>query len=145
MTCKYLKLLNGEGIIATIQNSEDWYNQQFVQAINPLILASIKVPKLGYVVEKFMFLPWMSITDEATVTIPVRNIVAIVDVRKEIQEKYEFYINESEEEITEEQEISDNEMDDVLDSTMEQLFNLINEDNDTEEEENGKSDRRIIH
>jgi hypothetical protein len=149
MFCKFLKLTNGENIIATTEDEcTTFKDKEFLQVTDPVQVGTIRMPKGNMVIESYVLQPWIRLAKENIVNIHVHNIVATVDLPEDAQAQYYDFIQTSgkisftsgdgQAEAEEMEEQLEEEQNDLLSS----IF-----DSD-EEEDNGHTARtrtRIIH
>lgn len=137
MFYKFIRLVNGENILATTDDScEDFSNRSAIEIHNPVLINSVRFPRNGYIVEAHVFTQWIAGAETEQVILPTKNIVVAVNAKENIAEQYKEYLtNMLSDNYENESEISFNELEDN------------EEDYDSEEEEtnNEPETRRIIH
>lgn len=142
MFCKFIKLTNGENIIAYTEDScETFKDKEFLEVHNPILVGLVRFPRNGIIMESHMFMPWIAASSSESVKIPISSILVTTDVRDNIAKQYDTFINkviiEDAEEDEEGIELSDEE-------DVEDFFSMFTEESETEEDDNS-SNRRTIH
>lgn len=130
MFCKYLKLANGEDIIVTTEDNCDTFNdKEFLEVYNPVLINVMRFTRGPALVESFVMLPWIKMGKVESVKIPVKNIVAAVDVQKLAEDQYYSYLHNSPGDLD---ESNIDEVDDFIDEM-------------SNEEDNDGNDTRTLH
>lgn len=142
MFCKFIKLTNGENIIAYTEDScETFKDKEFLEVHNPILVGLVRFPRNGIIMESHMFMPWIAASSSESIKIPISSILVTTDVRDNIAKQYDTFINkviiEDAEEDEEGIELSDEE-------DVEDFFSMFTEESETEEDDNS-SNRRTIH
>lgn len=142
MFCKFIKLTNGENIIAYTEDScETFKDKEFLEVHNPILVGLVRFPRNGIIMESHMFMPWIAASSSESIKIPISSILVTTDVRDNIAKQYDTFINkviiEDAEEDEEGIELSD-------DEDVEDFFSMFTEESETEEDDNS-SNRRTIH
>ena len=149
MHCKFLKLTNGEDIIVqTDDTCESLNNKEFISVIDPVLIASMRIPRGPMVIETYIMQPWIKMAKADVVQIPTKNIVVAVDVHEMAEKQYLQYVEESNnrkvleeatEDETEEEELTEEE-------AFDQLMQSMREDSDEEDDGNPRTKvRRTLH
>ena len=149
MHCKFLKLTNGEDIIVqTDDTCESLNKKEFISVIDPVLIASMRIPRGPMVIETYIMQPWIKMAKADVVQIPTKNIVVAVDVHEMAEKQYLQYIEESNsrnvleeatEDETEEEELTEEE-------AFDQLMQSMREDSDEEDDGNPRTKvRRTLH
>lgn len=149
MHCKFLKLTNGEDIIVqTDDTCESLNKKEFISVIDPVLIASMRIPRGPMVIETYIMQPWIKMAKADVVQIPTKNIVVAVDVHEMAEKQYLQYVeesnnrnvlNESTEDETEEEELTEEE-------AFDQLMQSMREDSDEEDDGNPRTKvRRTLH
>lgn len=149
MHCKFLKLTNGEDIIVqTDDTCESLNNKEFISVIDPVLIASMRIPRGPMVIETYIMQPWIKMAKADVVQIPTKNIVVAVDVHEMAEKQYLQYVEESNnrkvlsdstEDETEEEELTEEE-------AFNQLMQSMREDSDEEDDGNPRTKvRRTLH
>lgn len=142
MFCKFIKLTNGENIIAYTEDScETFKDKEFLEVHNPILVGLVRYPRNGIIMESHMFMPWIAASSSESIKIPVASILVTTNVRDNIAKQYDTFINkviiEDAEEDEEGIELGDEE-------DIEDFFSMFTEESETEEDDNS-SNRRTIH
>lgn len=142
MFCKFIKLTNGENIIAYTEDScETFKDKEFLEVHNPILVGLVRYPRNGIIMESHMFMPWIAASSSESIKIPISSILVTTDVRDNIAKQYDTFINkviiEDAEEDEEGIELGDEE-------DIEDFFSMFTEESETEEDDNS-SNRRTIH
>ena len=148
MHCKFIKLTNGEDIIVqTDDTCESLNNKEFISVIDPVLIASMRIPRGPMVIETYIMQPWIKMAKADVVQIPTKNIVVAVDVHEMAEKQYLQYVEESnnrnvinstaeeetEEELTEEE-------------AFDEFMQMIREDSDEEDDGNPRTKTgRTLH
>lgn len=149
MHCKFLKLTNGEDIIVqTDDTCESLNKKEFISVIDPVLIASMRIPRGPMVIETYIMQPWIKMAKADVVQIPTKNIVVAVDVHEMAEKQYLQYVEESNnrnvleeatEDETEEEELTEEE-------AFDQLMQSMREDSDEEDDGNPRTKvRRTLH
>ena len=149
MHCKFLKLTNGEDIIVqTDDTCESLNKKEFISVIDPVLIASMRIPRGPMVIETYIMQPWIKMAKADVVQIPTKNIVVAVDVHEMAEKQYLQYVEESNnrnvleeatEDETEEEELTEEE-------AFDQLMQTMREDSDEEDDGNPRTKvRRTLH
>lgn len=137
MHCKFLKLTNGEDIIVqTDDTCESLNKKEFISVIDPVLIASMRIPRGPMVIETYIMQPWIKMAKADVVQIPTKNIIVAVDVHEMAEKQYLQYVEESNsrnvisettEDLTEEEELTE-------EDAFEQLMQAIHDDSDEEDD-----------
>jgi hypothetical protein len=93
MFCKFLKLTNGESIIATTDDEcSSFKDKEFIQVTDPVQVGTIRMPRGNMIIESYVLQPWIRLAKENVVNIHVQNIVATVDLPEDAQLQYYEFI-----------------------------------------------------
>lgn len=95
--CKYFKLINGENIIVTTDNDCKQFKQHtFINIINPVQLAVMKILNGPMVVESMTLQPWIKVANDDVIEVPTECILLITDLKEEAVEQYKMFLVEYE-------------------------------------------------
>lgn len=143
MFCKFIKLTNGDNIIAYTEDScETFKDQEFVEVHHPIQVGLVRYPRNGVIMESHMFMPWIAASSSESIKIPVASILVTTDVRDNIAKQYDIFINKV---IIEDAEDGDEEGIELSDEEdIEDFFSMFTEESETEEDDS-TSNRRTIH
>ena len=141
MYCKLLKLTNGENIIVTTDdNCETFKDKEFIDVVDPVEIATLRIPQGQTLVESYIFRPWMRLAASDLMRIPTRNIIVAADLHENARVQYEEYLNTTSEETLDlQQEVQlteEEQFEDFLDQVL---------SNEEEDEDGNRSDTRTVH
>ena len=140
MEVKYIKLVNGEEIIAEIENN----NAIFFTVHNPIALQVVKFTQGDSVIETFVMQPWLKIAKTQTTQLPISNIIAMSDVIDVAVKQYHKFV---------EKKLNNYDVTDVLDEDgdfiddyddLEQYFQTVDNEADSDYD-NRQPTRKTIH
>jgi hypothetical protein len=140
MQCKFLKLTNGEDVIAMV--SDDYLpgaTISFIQIQDPVLIRSARFPRGNMVIETYIMQPWIKISKSNIMVIPTSSILTAVDITDSAVEQYnEFLQMKHDQEFQESQEASPEALSesDILQQLMEAV-SARDELYDEEEEDDG--------
>lgn len=135
MQCKFLKLTNGDDVIAMV--SDDYLpgaTISFIQIQDPVLISSARFPRGNMIVETYLMQPWIKMSRSNIMVIPTTSILTAVDITDSAQEQYNDFLqmqNSDEEDVTERLSGSD-----ILQQIMEAVA-ARDELYDEEEEDDG--------
>jgi len=135
MQCKFLKLTNGDDVIAMV--SDDYLpgaTISFIQIQDPVLISSARFPRGNMIVETYLMQPWIKMSRSNIMVIPTTSILTAVDITDSAQEQYNDFLqmqNSGEEDVTERLSGSD-----ILQQIMEAVA-ARDELYDEEEEDDG--------
>lgn len=135
MQCKFLKLTNGDDVIAMV--SDDYLpgaTISFIQIQDPVLISSARFPRGNMIVETYLMQPWIKMSRSNIMIIPTTSILTAVDITDSAQEQYNDFLqmqNSDEEDVTERLSGSD-----ILQQIMEAVA-ARDELYDEEEEDDG--------
>ena len=146
MQCKYIKLSNGDDIIAQTEDLCDTLDdKEFINITHPVLISPIRFPRGVQIFETYIMKPWIKMAKYDIVHLPTRNIIVVVDVDEHAEDQYMKFVDESAE--TPEYD-TDNYDNNFEEQTVEDLFNSLGSENE-EEEDDGQSGttstRRTFH
>ena len=146
MHCKFLKLTNGDDIIVqTDDTCESLNSKEFINVVDPVLIASIRIPRGPLVLETYTMQPWIKMAKADVVQIPTRSIVVAVDVHDMAEKQYLQYVEESNsrnlltetaEEETEQEEMTEEE---AFDEFMQMLHDSDEEDDGNPRPKTGRT------
>lgn len=146
MYCKFLKLINGDNLIVTTDDDcKTFKGKEFINCVDPVQVGTLRFPRGSMIVESYVLQPWIKMSIDDLVQIPVSSIVVAVDVQDSAFNQYKKYIEEysnindlnsyDQLEFDKEHEAFDDFLDAVLGS-----------DNEEEEDDRiGRADNRTLH
>ena len=95
MYCKYIKLTNGEDILATTDDDcKTFEGKEFLSIVDPVLITTFKYPRGEMVVERYVMQPWIRMASDDLIRIPTKSIVLAVDVKDTTFDQYVEYIEE---------------------------------------------------
>ena len=140
MFCKYLKLINGENLIVTTDDDcQTFKGKEFLNCVDPVQVGTIKFPRGSMVIESYVLQPWIKMSIDDVVQIPVSSIVVAVDVQELAFKQYKKFVEEYanlDTELLDASEFSEDEdFQDFLDT-------VLGSDNEEDEDDRiGRADR----
>lgn len=134
MHCKFIKLINGDDIVAhTMEDCEDLSSINYITVIDPIMIALVRIPRGTTYLETYVMRPWVKFSKSDTIKIPTRNIVLTTDVHELVEEQYLKYLEDT---ISREASKQESEVDhDSPEPTQETLEDFIRRLGDITEEE----------
>lgn len=142
MQCKCIKLVNGENIIVSTEETEEAYlDKQYIEVNDPVLIGSFRFPRMGKIIETHVFTPWLTVSAERKVKIPTKNIMAVTGVKEMIAKQYVLYVSNEEQELDFEE--SGDEED--LSEEIENFISAMTEGDETDEGETKEDDTRTYH
>lgn len=94
MQYKFLKLTNGEDIIAMV--SDEFMaatTASHVQIQDPVLISSARFPRGEMIVETYLMQPWIKLSRSNVVVIPSVSIIAAVDITDSAIEQYNDFLD----------------------------------------------------
>lgn len=93
--CKFIKLSNGEDIIAVTNNDcKDFKSEKIIVVNDPVLIRTIKIARDSYLMESFTMQPWIKLAKERTIEIPTESIIVAVDIDDMVYEQYTTFLTE---------------------------------------------------
>ena len=127
---KLLKLVNGENIVcSTDDDCSNLRSKASVFVCDPVLVTPVRVPRGLRIVESYVMTPWISITDEKIFEIATDQILVATDVKEHFKENYISYIDDTNQQQTEEKTK-------LEDSVQEMLHSALNRNTNESVEEN---------
>ena len=145
---KFLKLITGEGIICTTDDScDDWYDRKTISILNPVTINSIKLPKEDMIIESYLMYPWLSFTQDTVIEIPTSKIMVILDIKPGLIKNYLDYIMNKNQDSSEEysNEFTDEEIDEIMDNLEEGMEQYEESDQEESVGRGNRRSNRILH
>ena len=142
MQCKCIKLINGESIIAKVDDEGEVSSiGDYVEVMDPVLIGSFRFPKMGQIIETHIFTPWLSVSSDQKIKIPTKNIMVVAGVKEIIAKQYILYISNVEEDVDFEETGEEEDLSDELDIYMSSMIEGVEQ----EESEEQTNDTRILH
>lgn len=142
MFCKYLKLINGENLIVTTDDDcKTFKGKEFLNCVDPVQVGTIKFPRGSMVIESYVLQPWIKMSVDDVVQIPVRSIVVAVDVQDMAFKQYKKFVEEYANLDTELQEALDYEDQQDFEDFIDSVLGSDNEEED--DDRTGRADRTL--
>lgn len=114
---KFLKLSNGEDIIATTDsNCENFKEKKSIFVYDPVLINTIKLAQGPYMIETFTMQPWIKLAKDDIMEIPTESIVVAVDIDDKVVTQYEMFLNEYNNPSQELNQVEGEELDDLYDT-----------------------------
>jgi len=140
---KFLKLNNGENIICATDIEKDYFDNKSIHVIDPVIVHSIRIPRMGMIVETFIMKYWIPFSKDNVAEIQTSSISAIFDPDEKFIEQYELFI--ADQKTKNNQEIVEDIEDNRQDATMEDLMSLILANREDTDEDENDGPKRVLH
>jgi len=138
MYCKIIKLTNGEDLIAdTADDCSNLHKQNYIEVTDPVAIETVKMPFNGMLIETYVMRPWIKLSKDNVLQIPVTSILVATDVIEKAEEQYRDFIvkyNNFEEQVDGFDDLDDESMpsdDDVLNNYFEMLEEIEDDENDS--------------
>ena len=145
--CKYIKLANGDNIVAlTDDNCINLLDSRVVVVMDPMSVTPIRIPRMNQILESYVLHPWLPLTDSNIAEIQSSHIVSAVEARDTFREQYENFVKQMSEETNEKAE--DLTIEEDLHKAQEILKTLSktnNEEDDEQSDGNWGPINRPIH
>ena len=142
MFCKYLKLINGENLIVTTDDDcKTFKGKEFLNCVDPVQVGTIKFPRGSMVIESYVLQPWIKMSVDDVVQIPVKSIVVAVDVQDMAFKQYKKFVEEYANLDTELQEALDYEDQQDFEYFIDSVLGSDNEEED--DDRTGRADRTL--
>lgn len=94
MQCKFLKLTNGDDIIAMVGDEfMSTTTMSHVQIQDPVQISSARFPRGDMIMETYLMQPWIKMSRSNIMVIPTVTIVAAVDITDSAYEQYIEYLD----------------------------------------------------
>lgn len=137
MQCKFLKLTNGDDIIAMVSDEYiSTVTSSHVQIQDPVQISSARYPKGNMIMETYLMQPWIKLSRSNIMVIPTVTIVAAVDITDSAYEQYiEFLDMQMGEEEVARSNLEAVSSEDIFRELMEAV--AYREESDEEEEDDG--------
>lgn len=131
---KYLKLTNGDDIIATTDNNcENFKQEKVIYVYDPVQINTIRIAQGNYFIESFTMQPWIKLAKDDIMEIPTESIVVAVDIDDKVVTQYEMFLDEYNKSAPDFERTSEDELDDIFDTLeSEDDFDEIRENNEKE-------------
>ena len=131
---KYIKLTNGDDIIATTDNNcENFKQEKVIYVYDPVQIKTIRIAQENYFIESFTMQPWIKLAKDDIMEIPTESIVVAVDIDDKVVTQYEIFLNEYSNSAPDFERTSEEELDDIFETLeSEDDFDGIRENNEKE-------------
>jgi hypothetical protein len=145
MYCKFLKLVNGDNLIVTTDDEcKTFKGKEFLNCVDPVQVGTVRYPRGTMVVESYVLQPWIKMSIDDVVQIPVSSIVVAVDVQELAFKQYTKYLESMDELDSFEEELI--ELGDDPDAFEDFITSVLGSDNEEEEDDRiGRVDTRTLH
>jgi hypothetical protein len=145
MYCKFLKLINGDNLIVTTDDEcKSFKDKEFLSCVDPVQVGTVRYPRGTMVVESYVLQPWIKMSVDDVVQIPVSSIVVAVDVQELAFKQYTKYLESMDELDSFEEELI--ELGDDPDAFEDFITSVLGSDNEEEEDDRiGRVDTRTLH
>lgn len=131
MECKFLKLANGDNIIAMTEDSCDSFeNKEFLNVIDPVQVGTVRIPRGSMVIETYVLQPWIKMAVKEGVKIPTRSIVAAVNILEDAVNQYKQYVEDTKGLTLRVEELEDDDSDISFDDFLDEVLNTNDEEDD---------------
>lgn len=144
MECKFLKLANGDNIIAMTEDSCDTFeNKEFLSVIDPVQVGTVRIPRGSMVIETYVLQPWIKMAVKENVKIPTRSIVAAVNILEDAVNQYKQYVEDTKGLTLRVEELEDDDSDISFDDFLDDVLSSNDEEDD--DDRYRTSDGKTIH
>jgi len=144
MFCKYLKLTNGDNLIVTTDDDcQTLKGKEFLICADPVQVGTLRVPRGSMIIESIVLQPWIKISVDNVIKIPVTSILVAVDVHEIAYNQYKNFVEEYENynfEISEDMESND-----YREKFQDFLDNIMGQDNEEDEDDRIRRTDRTYH
>lgn len=140
---KFLKLNNGENIICATDIEKDYFDNKSIHVIDPVIVHSIRIPRMGMIVETFIMKYWIPFSKDNMAEIQTSSISAIFDPDDKFIEQYEMFI--ADQKLRHNQEILEDIEDEKQDNNLEDLMRSMLRNREDNEEDENDGPERVLH
>jgi predicted nucleic-acid-binding protein len=114
---KYLKLTNGDDIIATTDsNCENFKQEKVIYVYDPVQINTIRIAQENYFIESFTMQPWIKLAKDDIMEIPTESIVVVVDIDDKVVTQYEMFLNEYNKSAPDFERTSEEELDNIFET-----------------------------
>jgi hypothetical protein len=138
---KYLKLSNGDDIIATTDNDcKNFKKQRSIFVYDPVLISTIRIAQGPFMIETFTMRPWIKLAKEDIIEIPTESIIVAVDVEDKTQEQYNNFLMDSKSSTQDAEEFTEEELDELMEGIEE-----TEDDNDHREQPKTKKQGPTFH
>lgn len=144
MYCKFLKLINGDNLIVTTDDEcKTFKGKEFLSCVDPVQVGTIRFPRGTMVVESYVLQPWIKMSIDDVVQIPVSSIVVAVDVQEMAFNQYKKYVEETSK-LNESDSYEQLEFDNEHEAFDDFLEAVLGSDNEEEEDDRiGRADKTL--
>jgi hypothetical protein len=112
---KYLKLTNGDDIIATTDTDcKDFKKEKSIFVYDPVLINTIRISQGSYLVETFTMQPWIKLAKEDIIEIPTESIIVAVDIEDKVQEQYDSFLHDSMSSTSEAEEFTEDQLEELM-------------------------------
>lgn len=92
--CKFLKLVNGENIIARTESDCSNIIGDSIEIIDPVEIRTIRSARGKHIFEHYTMNPWIRLSADKNFSILVKNIICIANADDEAVKQYDHFLNE---------------------------------------------------
>jgi hypothetical protein len=144
MYCKFLKLINGDNIIVTTDDDcLTFKGKEFLNCVDPVQVSTVRYPRGSMVIETYVLQPWIKMSMDEAIQIPVSSIVVAVNVQELAFKQYKRYVEEFADMDEEFQQSLD--FEDEEEEFDEFLNAVLGSDNEEEEDDRIGRAERTLH
>jgi hypothetical protein len=111
--------------------------------IDPVIVHSIRIPRMGMIVETFIMKYWIPFSKDNIAEIQTSSISAIFDPDDKFIEQYEMFI--ADQKLKHNQEILEDIEDERQDTNLEDLMRSMLRNREDNEEDENDGPERVLH
>lgn len=145
--CKYFKLTNGENIIVTTDNDcKEFKQHKFINIINPVELAVMRISNGPLIMESMTLQPWIKVASNNVIEVPTESILLITDLKENAVEQYKRFLLEYEK--VQQDKVDEEEPEQIELDFLEDMFEEMQNQEESEIElhhENEARYKRTIH
>ena len=143
MQCKFLKLTNGEDIIAMVSDEFiSTTSSSHIQIQDPVLISSARYPRGNMIMETYLMQPWIKLSISNIMTIPTVTILTAVDITDSAMEQYYEFLDMQ----NSEEEVASGNLGVVpSEDIFRQLMDAVSYRDESEEEEEDDGTTRTYH
>jgi len=92
---RLLKLSTGDNIICKLEeNEESVFSKKIIKVIDPVVIASVRIPRGSLMVESYVLMPWVGFSESTDFKIPTSHILTISEITDNARKNYEEFVEQ---------------------------------------------------